>query len=602
MEASSPDPQSSSSGPDASTNSSGDMESSSSDQRFYPNQPRPSYDRIDIPEQEDEVKDLLKRSIEAANNSIVLTDPYQPDNPLIYVNQGFMKLTGYDEDEILGRNCRFLQIRPDGTVDNDQPACRTLRDAIERGEYCRAVIRNYRKDGEMFWNELYLTPVHDQDGKLVNYIGVQNDITERIRLNETLERRVQERTQALERKTRELEQQRDELEKAKEEAEAASRAKSTFLANMSHEIRTPLTAILGLADVIRAKSERGMFDEHIRRIKSAGSRLMDTLSSLLTLAKLEAGNMDVDLEPVSVADEALEVTELFRERAQKKNLDLSFSVTPDARNAIARLDVGALNSALQNLISNAIKFTDEGEIHVHVFHESSPDGRRDAIAISVKDTGIGISKEFKPYLFDDFRQESDGLTREHEGSGLGLAITKQLVEAMDGAIDVETESGEGSVFTVTFPLDTEYGTEASHESTEPDLTSVNGSAHVLLIEDNDNTIFLIEDLLDPVVDLDVAESAQSAVDQIDAADVRYDLLLIDVNLGSGGSGVDVLRHLRDRSDYEDVPMVAVTAIAMPGDREKLLDEGFDDYLAKPFDSEDLVSLVNRYVLGLKDEG
>jgi len=565
---------------------------SPSDRDFYPGQSRPSYDRIDLTEQEDEVKDLLKRSIEAANNSIVLTDPHQPDNPLIYINQGFLELTGYDEDEILGYNCRFLQVRPDGTRDDDQPAVRTLANAVQKGEHCRAVIRNYRKDGEMFWNELYLTPVYDKTGKLVNYIGVQNDITERVRLNETLERRVQERTQALEKKTRELERQRDALERAKDEAEAASRAKSTFLANMSHEIRTPLTAILGLADVIRAKSQDGHFDEHIRRIKSAGSRLMDTLSSLLTLAKLEAGNMEVDLEPVVVTDETLEVVELFRKRAEEKGLTLDFSVEGDANDAVAELDAGALNSAVQNLISNAIKFTEDGEVEVLVRRRNHSANER--IEVAVRDTGIGISREFQPYLFEDFRQESDGLTREHEGSGLGLAITKQLVEAMDGTITVDSEQGVGSRFSITFPLATDYQLEEAPE-TEETIEPDREDARVLLVEDNDNTIFLVQDLLGDVVDLVVVRSASDAVQETRDADEPFDLFLIDINLGSGGSGVDVLERLRRDDTYKDIPMVAVTAIAMPGDREKLLDRGFDAYLAKPFEASDLVSIVDQYL-------
>ena len=562
------------------------MSTSKSERDFYPDQPRPSYDRIDIPDQEDEVKELLKRSVEAANNSIVVTDPNQPDNPIIYVNQGFKELTGYSEDEILGRNCRFLQYKPDGTHDDDQPGIEAIRQATKRGNRARVMLRNYRKDGSMFWNELYLTPVYDDNDNVVNYVGVQNDITERVQLNETLERRVQERTQALEEKTRELERQRDALATAKEEAEAASRAKSVFLANMSHEIRTPLTAILGLADVIRAKSDGGQFDEHIRRIKGAGSRLMDTLSSLLTLAKLEAGNLEMDLARVSIADEVLEVVELFRERAEDQGLDLDFEVTDAARDAVVKLDPGALNSALQNLISNAIKFTNEGRVDVRVCCPS--DGM---LAVQVHDTGIGISDEFRPYLFDDFRQESDGLTREHEGSGLGLSISKQLVEAMGGAIKVESEPGEGSVFTVTFPLDDAYATNGA--AGDGSVATPRGDAEVLLVEDNENTIFLIEDLLEDTASLTAVRSADAAMDA--TADRKFDLVLIDINLGAGGSGIDLLHALRERAVYRDTPIAAVTAIAMPGDREALLGEGFDDYLAKPFSADDLLDLVTRHL-------
>jgi PAS domain S-box-containing protein len=553
---------------------------------------RPSYDRIDIPSDE-EVRELLKRAIEAANNSIVISDPSQPDNPIVYVNQGFKRLTGYPEDEILGRNCRFLQNRPDGSRDSDQPAVRAIARAVSKGDFCRAVLRNYKRDGTMFWNELYLTPVFDADGNVTSYVGVQNDITERVELNQSLERRVRERTQALEQKTHELEQktaelerQRDELAKAKEKAEAASRAKSAFLANMSHEIRTPLTAILGLADVIRVKSGDGMFEEHTRRIKSAGERLMETLSSLLTLAKLESDSMDVDLEPVRLTEQASEVVELFRERAEEKGLELTLHVDRSARYAVTRLDRGALNSALQNLISNAIKFTDEGRIDVRV--SCTPEAGTGSIA--VHDTGIGISEEFKPYLFEDFSQESEGLTREYDGSGLGLSITKQLVEAMGGSISVESTRGEGSVFTVTFSL--AAGSPAT-QSPEAEVEGHFDAARVLLVEDNDNTVFLVDSLIGDRVALDVATNATKALEM--ARDYDYDLLLLDINLGAGGSGVDLLHQIRQGGHQDGAAAVAVTAIAMPGDREKLLRQGFDDYLAKPFEAGELYALLQRYL-------
>ena len=553
-----------------------------SDRNPNDGQPRPSYDRIDVPRTDSEVKDLLQRTIEAANNSVVVTDMRQPDNPIIYVNQGFKSLTGYNEDEILGHNCRFLQRRPDGTMDSDQAAIRALREAVQRGRYTRVVLRNYRKSGEMFWNELYLTPIEDDDGDVRYFVGVQNDITERVELNQSLERRVEERTNA-------LKEQRDELEHAKDRAEAANRAKSVFLANMSHEIRTPLTAILGLADVIRAKSTDDTFEEHISRIKAAGSRLMDTLSSLLTLARIEAGSMDMELEPATVVDVALEVTELFRSHAEDNDLTLDFHVTPEARDAVAQLDAGALNSALQNLISNAVKFTDSGRVEVRVYtttHDGAP-----YVAVDVEDTGVGISKEFRPFLFESFSQESDGLTREFDGSGLGLAITKQLVEAMDGIITVDSVIDVGSTFTIAFPRADEHERPVQEA---PDTRPISDrEARVHLVEDNDNTVFLFKNLLGDQVDLSVSLNAADAVQR--AKNDTFDLFLIDINLGAGGSGVDVMDALREIEHHADTPAVAVTAVAMPGDRDKLLARGFDGYLAKPFEADDLIDTVNQHL-------
>jgi CheY-like chemotaxis protein len=230
---------------------------------------------------------------------------------------------------------------------------------------------------------------------------------------------------------------------------------------------------------------------------------------------------------------------------------------------------------------------------VRVYVQSPEKTGSDHVAIEFADTGIGISEEFRPYLFKDFKQESDGLTREHEGSGLGLSITKQLVEAMDGTISVESEPGEGSVFTISFPL-ADVGTEET-QSPETDHSSSpsHREARVLLVEDNDNTVFLIQDLLEKTVDLTTVKSARDALDA--AGEKAFDLFLVDVNLGAGGSGIDVMKALREKEAYADAPILAVTAIAMPGDRTALLEEGFDDYLAKPFEAGDLLDMIDAHL-------
>ena len=229
---------------------------------------------------------------------------------------------------------------------------------------------------------------------------------------------------------------------AKEEAEEMVRLKSTFLTNMSHEIRTPLTGIIGYAQILAGEVAASQA-EFVEVIEQSGMRLMDTLNSILDLSQLEAGGLELEVAEIDLASEIEEVTRLLLPLAREKNLRLRTTIrTPNVR---ARLDQISLNRLLNNLIRNAIKFTEKGEVVVCL----ETDEHR--IYIHVQDTGVGISPAFIPYLFDEFRQESQGLTRSYEGNGLGLAITKRLIELMGGEITVESEKEQGSRFTVSFP-------------------------------------------------------------------------------------------------------------------------------------------------------
>jgi CheY-like chemotaxis protein len=348
---------------------------------------------------------------------------------------------------------------------------------------------------------------------------------------------------------------------------------------MSHEIRTPLTGILGFTSVLAEEVTDEQHREFVALIEKSGRRLMDTLNSVLELARLEAGRMELTAEPVPVADAARETVRLLAPLAHEKGLALEARIlTPEAQ---AHLDRPALDRVVTNLVGNALKFTDAGTITVEV----EADAR--AVRLRVRDTGVGIDPAFLPRLFDEFEQESTGIARSHEGSGLGLAITRQLVERMRGTIEVASAKGEGTTFTVTFPRTDAPPTAA----TAPALPAASGAARrVLVVDDNPNTRLLMERMLR--AEFGVA-AVGDAAEALRAAEHEgpFDAVLLDINLGAEVSGEDVMRRLRKMPAYAETPIVAFTAYALPGDRERFLHAGFSGYLPKPFTKQQLLQAL-----------
>ena len=364
------------------------------------------------------------------------------------------------------------------------------------------------------------------------------------------------------------------LVQAKDQAEEVARMKSAFLANMSHEIRTPLTGILGFADVLADEVD----DEHrefVQLIERSGKRLLETLNSVLDLARLEADQMEIDLHAIDVGAFVHDAVRLLGPLAEEKGLTLETVVeTPGAR---ARVDSGGLNRILNNLVGNAIKFTGEGRITVRV----SADERH--LTLAVEDTGVGIDEGFLPHLFEEFKQESTGIGRSHEGSGLGLTITRRLVEMMHGTITVTSAKGGGSTFTITFPR--ADGATPASEPSAPEIRLADDCPELLVVDDNFSARLLLERMLRSVCHTDTAGSAAEALAL--AAEKPYDLVLLDIHLSDESSGVEVMQQLRATPAYRETPIIAFTAFALPGDRERFLNMGFSGYLGKPFTKQQL---------------
>ena len=331
-------------------------------------------------------------------------------------NPAAERIFGYAKEEALGRRPEEL-VGGIGLQGRERAVWRAL--LRHRGGY-RATQAQTTKDGRAVVCEWLNTPVLDAEGHVVAVVSIVQDVTER-------------------------EERARQLVAAKEAAEAAAQLKSTILNNLTHEIRTPLTAILGFAEVLTDEAQGEPQRQFAELISQSGRRLMGTLNAVLDLARLESGQAGFRLGPIDLHAAAEEAVAVFRRQAEQKGLALELAPTSRAASAMAHLDSDGTYRILSNLLSNAIKFTDRGGVRVEVGREGAD------VYLRVADTGAGIGEAFLPELFEEFRQESAGLARQHEGSGLGLAITKRLVEGMGGAIEVASVEGEGATFTVRFP-------------------------------------------------------------------------------------------------------------------------------------------------------
>ncbi len=386
-----------------------------------------------------------------------------------------------------------------------------------------------------------------------------------------------------------------ELMLAKEKAEEMVRLKDPFLTNMSHEIRTPLTAILGFSQVLR--SEVG--DEYVElvdTIEQSGKRLLNTLNSVLDLAQLEAESVRFSLQLVNVYEEVRTSVQMLKPLTDKAGLSLEVCTFSD--HCFANLDQTYLNRIVNNLVGNAIKFTEQGGILVNI------SSRGPEIAIGVRDTGIGIDETFMPSLFSEFKQESTGLGREYEGNGLGLTITKRLIEQMGGRITVQSIKGVGSSFTVLFPmvvpeeitLSRTDATGRQQKGIAPGRPPVPGARHrheVLAVEDNSDLRELLARWSKPEYHITTASTREEA--HTICGNRRFDIILMDINLQGEFDGIDAMQELRKITSLGNARFVAMTAHALPGDRDRFVRAGFDAYLGKPFDPDQLFSLLDTLV-------
>ena len=491
---------------------------------------------------------------------------------VIEFNPAAERTFGFTMEEVFGRLLSDLIIPEDLREAHHKGMNRLMATGEPKLIGQRIEVPALHKDGHSFPIELTLTQIKTPDG--IQFTAFARDITE------------QKENQAA-------------LEAARKEAENYAAAQTRFLSSMSHEIRTPLNAVIGISHLLQRTSLSVKQQKYIHDIQRAGDVLLGLINNILDFQKIESGFLLLEEVTFDLHDVLREVIDRARYFASDKRLDLTLENLDDVPRWI-KSDPVRLTQILTNLLNNAVKFTSRGEVSLKVYRVRG-DEQVDRVAFEVRDTGIGIPKDALERIFDTFTQASTDTTRRYGGSGLGLPIVKQIVRAFEGEIRLESQEGEGSVFTVELPLalsDDAQARERAHSSSDLRLDGL----RVLVVEDNPVNQFVAREMLENwnafVV---IASGGVEAIEIL--RDRRFDVVLMDIQMPEM-DGFETTQRIRNELGISSaqLPVIALTASAMREKRDRAYKAGMNDFVMKPFDPVHLhASIVRMVEAGESDE-
>lgn len=527
----------------------------------------------------------LSQAVEQSVEGIVITDIR---GNIDYVNAAFTKKYGYTKEEVKGKNPRLLksELTPQATFTE-------LWEAISAGNTWKGELFNRGKDGSITEEYTIITPLRQPDGRISHFVSSQEDVTEKKKLTAEIVRHRDHLEELVTSRTLELAQ-------ARQLAEAANRAKSNFIANMSHEIRTPMNGVMGMTYLALASATDPKQRDYLKKIQLSGQHLLHIVDDILDFSKIEAGKINIDNIDFLVDDLVQKLSAIVNTKASSKRLQLSIEIDPELPRKLHG-DSHRLSQILINLTNNAIKFTEQGQIHVRIQkHSQTPTGFY--LKFEVEDTGIGLSEQQQAKIFKSFEQADSSTTRKYGGTGLGLAISKELAELMGGEIGVKSRVGVGSTFWFTAFLDyaktDQYEVIASHvtENSGQKLKRYNLSIRpirILLVDDNEFNQQVGSELLESVkCKITCVGDGQKALHFLNTEEV--DCVLMDIQMPVM-DGMEATRLLREQEKFQKLPIIAMTANALNEDRMQCLSIGMNDFIAKPFSPEILFATILRWI-------
>ncbi len=499
---------------------------------------------------------ILSEIVKQSPASVLLTDT---KNIIEYANPKYIELRGGKIEDLIGKEA--TSIKPLNERDINE-----IWNKVKNGDVWSGEVINLKKDNIPYWASLSISPIKNENGEIVHYLSIEQDITQQ----------------------KELE---IELKLALNKSNEINNFKTHMLGNLNHEIRTPMNSIIGFSQMMVEETEDDNVVEISNKIIKSSYRLLNTLNSIIELSDLESERVKVNKTDINVSHFVRYLDYSYKSIASEKNLELEVEILKE--DIIVNSDEKLLEQIFRNLIDNAIKYTEKGGIKITA-SEFIDDELDKYCAIRIKDSGIGIPEKNRKMIFDAFRQLSEGVTRRYQGTGLGLTIAQKMIRLLNGKLEVESKEAEGSTFSILLPLSVnvlvqEVEEGVVHNAKTKSITLSGSVPYVLIVEDYLMNVDIMKYFLNDIAKMDNTTNYQETLVAVQKA--TYDIILMDINLKDSIGGIELMKEIRRMNQYKETPIFAITGYTSSIDQDTFMREGFSGFLAKPFTQTQLRDII-----------